>query len=796
MTLPNQVNPLLQAPASTAYTINNSLRFRSSASAYLSRTFAAAPIVRTQQTISVWLKRGTIGTGGWIFDGYDGSSTYSAGFYITNSDTLEFDFGGSSLFNLVTTQVFRDPSSWYHILYSIDTTQATAANRIKLYVNGVQVTAFSTANYPAQNAVSQLALNNGNNKICTNFNTTGGYLDCYLAEFNFIDGQALTPSSFGAYNSYGVWQPARYTGSYGTNGFYLKFASFGTAAALGTDSSGNGNTWTVNNVSVTAGTTYDPMLDSPTLTSATVCNYPVLNPIFAGTSGTLDGNMNFGLSSTMIARSTFLMSSGKWYAEFTMVAAGANSCRVGISGSTSTTTANYLGSDAVSWGYTQINGVVYNNAGAPYTYATYANGDIIGVAFDATGGNLSFYKNGTLQGTIASIPAGSYYFAVQVANSTPIGWACNFGQRAFSYTPPSGFVALNAYNLPTPTIPNGATVMAATTYTGNGANNRPISNGGSMQPDLAWVKNRTSAYDNVLVDSVRGYTVALSSNLTQNEAYFGQLFDNATINGSNYNGFYPGGFIVNGNFRVNNNTDALVGWQWKAGGPGGSSNTNGSITSTVSVNATAGFSVVTFTAPASGSATVGHGLGVTPNFFTVKARNSTDSWVAWHSSLSSTTDSYLLLNTTAAVASSSAIWGTGPTSTVIGIGTSSYVPSATHVAYCWSAVAGYSAFGSYTGNGSADGPFVYTGFRPRWIMIKRTDTTANWRILDTSRDTYNVESAELYPNLSNAESAFASLDGLSNGFKIRNTDSAYNASGGTYVYAAFAENPFKYALAR
>jgi len=199
------------------------------------------------------------------------------------------------------------------------------------------------------------------------------------------------------------------------------------------------------------------------------------------------------------------------------------------------------------------------------------------------------------------------------------------------------------------------------------------------------------------------------------------------------------------------------------------------------------------------NATVGHGLGVAPSMILVKARNiSSVGFVVGHTSLP-WPNGYLQLYSTNAVGSASTVWNTSPTSSVFGVGTdlgTNYSSSATYVAYCWSAVAGYSAFGSYTGNGSTDGPFVYLGFRPRYILWKRTDTTADWGVIDTSRDPYNTTGYDLTPNAASAEGSGYTVDFLSNGFKIRLTATRINASGGTYIYAAFAENPFKYALAR
>jgi hypothetical protein len=332
-------------------------------------------------------------------------------------------------------------------------------------------------------------------------------------------------------------------------------------------------------------------------------------------------------------------------------------------------------------------------------------------------------------------------------------------------------------------IINGSKVMQAVLYTGTGAT-QTIAVG--FQPDLVWIKSRSAATDNKLTDSVRGATKALISNSTGAE----------TTDTNGITAFTSNGFTLGSDSVYNTNGATYVAWCWQAGQGSSSSNTNGTITSTVSVNASAGFSVVTWTGTGA-NATVGHGLGVAPQLIINKPRNAADNWVSWHTSLGAL--GYIYLNLTNASNSLAAMWNsTLPTSSVFSVGTNSNINSSaqTMVSYCWTPIVGFSAFGSYTGNGSTDGPFVYTGFTPKFILVKRTDTTANWRILDTSRDIYNVEQYELYPNLSNAEGTFSALDGLSNGFKIRTSDAAYNASGGTYIYAAFASNPFKNSLAR
>ena len=332
-------------------------------------------------------------------------------------------------------------------------------------------------------------------------------------------------------------------------------------------------------------------------------------------------------------------------------------------------------------------------------------------------------------------------------------------------------------------IPDGRVAMAATLYTGNGSTLSVSNavNGVSMQPDLVWVKGRSVAYSHGLYDSVRGATKRLISNLT-----------NAEDTLSGVTAFNSGGFSLGSDINFNENAATYVGWQWKAGGTA-VSNTAGSITSSVSANPTAGFSVVQFTATGS-NATVGHGLGVAPAMVIVKDAASAGNWAMYHQSLPSAAY-YLYMNTTAAQGNASNIWNsTAPTSTVFSVGT--WHTADRQIAYCFSAVAGYSAFGSYTGNGSADGPFVFTNFRPRYVLIKSSSDAVNWYVYDTSRDTGNLAGNQLYPNLSNAEVSSVGIDILSNGFKMRYNASPLNASGSTYIYACFAETAFKFSNAR
>lgn len=338
--------------------------------------------------------------------------------------------------------------------------------------------------------------------------------------------------------------------------------------------------------------------------------------------------------------------------------------------------------------------------------------------------------------------------------------------------------------------------MAAKIYTGTGVV-QSISNAVnnvSFQPDLVWIKSRTpGATNHALFDSSRGVTKYLSSNTTTAETTLAQ-----SLTALNADGFSLGTDTT----LVNASANLYVAWQWKAGGAA-VSNTQGTITSQVSANTTAGFSVVTYTGTGV-NATVGHGLGVAPKMVIVKRRTTAGaSWLVYHANAGSPPqNNFLSLNLTDAVSASALPWNnTAPSSTTISLGTSGGTNNITDtfVAYCFAEIAGFSKFGSYTGNGLADGPFVFCGFRPRFVMVKAAiGGTGDWQILDSSRSTFNPSDARMWADLAQVElsNTGGNTDFTSNGFKTRNVNGDANASGVTYIFAAFAEVPSKYALAR
>ena len=921
---------LLGAPAGGAagYGISRSLRFNSSDSAYLSRTPSSAGNRKTW-TWAGWVKRSALsGSRQAIFVCADGGASFYTGLEFDASERITvYDSATSGAIARVTTAVFRDISSWYHILLSVDTTSATADNRVRLFVNGSEITVFTTKANPTQNADTYV-----NAAVAHSTGSwapaAGLFFNGYLADIHFIDGQALDPSSFTEVSATtGQLIPKTYSGTYGTNGFWLKFAdnSSNTATTLGVDSSGNGNNWTPNNLSVTgqaligypqglsagSGSVTDRTLafdgntvtfaiagssttitftppssisfssklefwttngDGPgsndqrysynggaevscsggewttvvtgsgTLTSLSVRNtvgsvsrlsairvdnsiliydsglnndslvdtptsygtdtgaggsvrgnYCTWNPLFANSAFTIsNGNLDLATSSVSdrVCASTFGLSSGKWYWEVTFNS-GAG---VGIGVCTSAVNlASYLGSSSASRSY-DWDGKKY--PGAASYGATYTTGDVIGVAVDVDAGTLVYYKNGVSQGTAFTDLAGSTWFPALGDQSSAgnVAISANFGQRPFAYTAPSGFKALCDTNLPSPQVAKPSSLFNAILWTGNGASSRSIT-GLDFSPDFVWIKNRTNPSENSLFDTVRGAAKTLYSNQTAAEL--------ATSDYGHVSSFDANGFtLANGasgtypNLATNWNGSGIVGWAWDAGSTT-VTNTQGSITSSVRANPSAGFSVVTFTYPSSGSFTVGHGLGVTPSLIITKHRNRTSDWYVYHSS-ATTTSQYLVLNSTAAVGTAANVWGSGSITSVVFGGTvgTSGISGDTEVAYCFAPVAGLSAFGSYTGNGSADGPMVYTGFRPRWVMVKYTSNNGSWEILDSERGAYNVNNKGLAANESSAEFAYLSFDFTSNGFKLRTTDSYANASNGNYVYAAFAESPFQFSRAR
>ena len=794
-----QSDLLLGQEGGAGYVVQRSLRFSSIDSAYLSRTPSSSGNRRTW-TFATWIKGPFNATDFPRVLNVEGpSSGYRTTLRFTSGSLIEaYSYDGSNFqWQLTSSQVFRDPSAWFHLVLAVDTTQATSSNRVKLYINGAQVTAFSTANYPSLNF--DTAVNH------TSPHTIGGgqALSAYLADIHFIDGQALTPSSFTEVSATtGQLIPKAYTGSFGTNGFWLKFSdnSAATATTLGKDYSGNSNNWTPNNLSVTAGAGNDSLTDTPSsagtdtgLGGQVTGNYCTWNPLDNNSQALANGNLDVtGSFDFGSVNGTIAVSSGKYYWEVT--ASASNGDMVGIWSTTSRAT-SYPGATADSYGYNQFNGQKYNNGSSSVYGATFSAGDVIGVALNMDAGTLVFYKNGASQGTAFSGLVGSFRPSVRAGytGNPSTGTFANFGQRPFAYTAPSGFKALCDTNLPAPVVAKPSTVMDVKLYTGNGST-QTIS-GLGFSPDFVWIKQRNGTVGHLLYDQIRGGSMYLQSNTTGAEGNQGA---NKGLYAFTSDGFSVGD-QTDGAYGVNGNNISQVAWAFDAGS-NTVSNTAGSITSSCRTNQSSGFSIVTYNHGSGvGASTIGHGLNSAPHLILSKYRDGTTNWDVYVRALGP--GGRLILNSTGAFTSETEPWNnTNPTSTVFSVGPSSWKGVGNHVAYCFSPVAGYSSFGSYTGNGSSDGPFVFTGMRPRWVMVKRTDSdvsgNASWWLYDTARSTYNIVSNVLGANLSSAETTPNVLDILSNGFKLRETGTTVNASGGTFIYAAFAESPFAYSRAR
>jgi hypothetical protein len=381
----------------------------------------------------------------------------------------------------------------------------------------------------------------------------------------------------------------------------------------------------------------------------------------------------------------------------------------------------------------------YNNSGLNSSYVGYdggnlvgysnaSNGDIVGIAHDSSTGETKYYLNNSLLRTVTTAYTSddfTFYFGHGSSGGSS-GMTVNFGQDSsfagaataqgngdvgedFYYTPPTGYKALNTNNLSDPSIADPTAHFVPSIYSGNGSS-QTINT--VFAPDLAWVKRRDASGYHIWTDTVRGAGNYIVSNVSDAESTGGSQLINA---------FTSSGFTVGTEAAVNNSSGTYVGWSWKAGGTA-ASNGDGSITSSVSANTTAGFSIVSYTGNSTAGATVGHGLSQAPELVIAKERTNADSWLVFSEPLGNT--KALFLNENSASGTHTTYWNnTSPSSTVVTLGSDNKANgSGTIIMYCFHSVDGYSKVGRYTGNASTDGPFVYTGFRPAWIMLKNCTT--------------------------------------------------------------------------
>jgi hypothetical protein len=729
------------APSASA--ISKSLRFRANNLAYMSRTYGTP--TASSWTMSVWLKRGALSTLQSLF-GYYSSAFYGVRFDAANTITVNGTSG-----SVATTAVFADTAAWYNLIVNYDGTT------VNIYINNVL--------YGTGSATVPLNANGVTNYLSQNGNSSQ-YFDGYLASFYFVDGQALTPSSFGYTNpATNTWTPKAYAGTYGTNGSSLLFTNATNTTTIAADTSGNGNNWTASGISVTSGVSYDSMTDVPIPINTTTGNFATFQPSSVVNSG------NLAISSTGSngAISNFSLESGAYYFEITTVGTGTAVVTLKAAN-------GYVGSGANAFA-TRTIPINSTNGFRLFTTPT-----TLTLEYTTSGGAFTAMNN-----TFTVPYPNSFYIDVGVQASTT-AWL-NCGQRPFVFsgtgTPPTaGYSSVNTYNLAVPSAGVSTQYMTPTLYTGTGAT-QTVSNG-SFLPGLVWIKKRNNSYSHVLTDTVRGVTKTLSSNSNSTETTYAQGLQS----------FLPTGFTVGTDTGFNNASDTYVAWQWAAGSS--VTNNDGARTSIVSANTNAGFSIVQYDGGGGGiSTTVGHGLGVTPMFYLLKEYfYTTGNWTVYNVVLQGLTPGRgLILDTQSASASSSALTSAPPTTSVITVGSGANVVDRKYIIYCWAMIPGFSSFGSYSGTGytAPDGPTVVTGFKPAFILIKKDAVFIDWFVFDSTRNTFNNVGERLSPNNTDSGLTNTYIQILSNGFKINTTQTSLLSSG-TFYYFAFAQNPFKYAI--
>ena len=785
--------------------IANSFRWTDGA-AYLKRTPSSAGNRQTW-TFSCWMKASGVnknadGNVQILGAGTSGNQDTRFRMYFYNSKLSSSS--NEANFN-ISPGVYRDPSAWYHVVWKL--TGGTSYQ----YVNGTLASTYSVSgNVAINNTVEHLLGTLPNEETISKFKG-------YMAEVVFIDGTALDPTSF-AESKNGVWIPSDPSGlTFGSQGYYLDFAS---ASDPGNDVSGNNNDWT--NVGLA---THDQMLDSPTFNSdSNGGNFATLNPLASLAGITFsEGNLkevddNSGWQS---AWSTMAAKSGKFYFEAEYTTSARDRGYIGVAQTKDLATYQdtyYAGQTSNSAGWYSANGSVYINASTTgTTLNTYTTNDIVGCAIDIDNGYVYFSKNGTWEnsGNPASGASGTGGFSLSGSTSGDpwhlivSNWGAqfivNYGQEGtfagettaggnsdtngygnFKYTVPSGYSALCTGALPIADAIDPAQtsdaypskVFSAITYTGTGSE-KAVAVG--WQPDLTWVKERSGTNDNKLTDSVRGATKALESNTDAAE----------TTDAQGVKAFTSTGFTLGTDAVYNNNTDTYISWNWKEG-------------------ADYGLDIVAYSGSLTGTGVVNisHSLGAIPECIWHMSRSALGGAIR-HQSLTSA--NYMMTN--AGSSGGGTGWGNSAqidksgNGNMTALGTSStFTTNYTGilnqngddaVAYVWRGIEGFSKFGGYTGNANADGTFVYTGFSPAYVIIKRRDGAESYFAMDNKRVGYNVVERVMQLNGGNPESTtdYDALDFLSNGFKLRLSDAGFNGSE-QYIYMAWAENPFKYATAR
>ena len=893
-------------------TVQHSLRFNRN------QWLASPAVTLSTYTASIWLKLGRMRnpsvSGGvtQIIIGTAGTGGHGVGF--SNNKLYSTHTGDES------TEEFRDPSGWYHLVIN------STGN---LYINNVEIATGGGLHDPNNEEIVLGHVWPQNSQ-----NSTYAF-EGLLANYHFIDGQELTPTSFGRTNDDGVWVPKDYTGTYGTNGARLIFDS---SAGIGNDTSGNNNDYSIGGTFDTGDVVlYSSMLFSDNTTSSTASdinfnststswssntpptgfngntgdfvqssgtwifrpttpltnvtqvevfctnsspnqqlflnsanvggsythsqyntiysgaattinniagnftgggngfsairingstvltdntdndvdfkdtptsNYATLNALAAVPTTFTEANLKHGNSGTSAweqATPTIHLTSGKWYWE--VLADGSASWGIGIADQRWDINANdnFIGGLAGSVGYNGANGNKHVDGTASSYGNTYTAGDIIGVALDLENNAVWFSKNGTWQNsaTQSEVEAGTttnaaatgltqeIYYPVCVNSGSGSNWKWNLGQMNFIYTKPSGYNALQTNNLPEPTIKNGKEYFETIIWDGNDVDDRAITTTEEFAPDLVWIKCRdANSTNHEVYDTIRGAGNRILPNLVNEQ-------DSPT---GNLKSFTTTGFTLGTSGNVNGTGNSYVAWCWKAGDTFTPSQTGGLTNLSGTRNTTAGFSIIRYRG-VSANATVGHGLNSTPEFIIFKDYSDTnqENWNIYHSAFRprAAQGETINFNTSSAADYGATLYNsTAPTSSVIHLGNNVDINDSGEdvIAYCWHSVEGYSKFGQYEGNGTSDdGPFVYTGHAPQFLIIKAMDVSGDWVMLDSIRTPNNPNDVAFKGNSAIQEAADSNytVDFLSNGFKIRNNaDADLNQSNRTYIYMSWALHPF------
>lgn len=808
------------------YNIEQSLRFRSSASPYLEHTPSSTGN-STKGTISCWVKLADARNDNYHYIFEQGTDVNNRVFLLTWQKGTAYPekmmwgmtVSGTSYY-IFTNKQFRDPTAWYHVVAVLDTGNATTADRLRLYINGERQTDLAFDN------TSSITLN-----LNTKLNTTAkrrignqsyanaNQMEGYIADFQIADNQALTADDFGEYDeTYNTWRPKKYTGSYGTNGVHLDFADNTSTTTIGYDVSGNGHDFTSSGISLTSGYTYDWMKDVPLPVDEDTGNYATLHPLWKSsnsttTDGNLRGQSTGGVNHSQMSSHTWQQ--GKWYFEIYDLN-GSDSGLVGLQrfiDFTGSRPNSYRMDTTSQYGAGLYrNGEVYTSTGSTACTSSYTTGDVIMMAVDIDNDKVWWGVNGTwgnLGGAGVGDPAagtnphftnivseydGLMFVLSDGSSGSNYDFAVNFGQQPFNYTPPAGFKKWNSYNVEgnytDAELVSGKDVFDVKTWTGNGTS-QDIT-GLKFKPDLVMIKNLGVSRFWRVQDSIRGATGTDT-----------MLYTNSNSNAANYTqaitSFNSDGVSLGTDVGVNESGQNFVGYFWKAGEGTSSSNTDGTITSTVSTcDVVTGISVSKYVGNGTAGATFGHGLNSSASYPPLSFIKDLDASVNWAIQHRNATSSFYIPMPLGQRTNDSTVWnGVNADATVMTLGTSSLTNTNTnsYIGYHWGfdGIKTYFYRGSGTDNGQT---FVPLNFKPSMVWIKPRDNTTQWYVWDNGQNKNNPRNTFHYLDLTNTpNTSGADIDFLSNGFVIKNTAADDNTDNTIYLFVAFKDTHAKYALA-